>query len=113
MGYELIRKQTEIMPRSLLLLTKLSFGGVRVSMCVNGHFRGNSVEYSRDGLDLDGAGGRVVLRVLLQLCAQHSAPALVSGALTLLFRHFSQRHEVLQAFKQVRYQSFHGVLCKF
>ena len=53
-------------------------------------------------MDLDGANGLVVLRVLLQLCAQHSAPALVSGALTLLFRHFSQRQEVLQAFKQVQ-----------
>lgn len=51
---------------------------------------------------MDGNKGLVVLRVLLQLCAQHSSPALVSGALTLLFRHFSQRQEVLQAFKQVQ-----------
>lgn len=52
-------------------------------------------------LDLDGHGGRTFLRVLLHL-TMHDYPALVSGALHLLFRHFSQRQEVLQAFKQVR-----------
>lgn len=31
----------------------------------------------------------------------HDYPPLVSGALHLLFRHFSQRQEVLMAFKQV------------
>ena len=51
-------------------------------------------------LDLDGLGGRTFLRVLLHL-AMHDYPPLVSGALHLLFRHFSQRQEVLQAFKQV------------
>ncbi|CAH2240156.1 jg22130, partial [Pararge aegeria aegeria] len=56
----------------------------------------------RDGLDLDGCGGRMVLRVLLQLCSQGASAALVSGALALLFRHFSQRQEVLAAFKQVQ-----------
>ncbi|XP_039761003.1 inositol 1,4,5-trisphosphate receptor isoform X1 [Pararge aegeria] len=55
-----------------------------------------------DGLDLDGCGGRMVLRVLLQLCSQGASAALVSGALALLFRHFSQRQEVLAAFKQVQ-----------
>ncbi|XP_041983681.1 inositol 1,4,5-trisphosphate receptor isoform X2 [Aricia agestis] len=55
-----------------------------------------------DGLDLDECGGRMVLRVLLQLCSQSASASLVSGALALLFRHFSQRHEVLQAFKQVQ-----------
>lgn len=53
-------------------------------------------------LDLDGQGGKTFLRVLLHL-AMHDYPPLVSGALHLLFRHFSQRQEVLQAFKQVRY----------
>lgn len=52
-------------------------------------------------LDLDGQGGRTFLRVLLHL-TMHDYPPLVSGALQLLFRHFSQRQEVLQAFKQVR-----------
>ncbi|XKL65729.1 hypothetical protein PGB90_009149 [Kerria lacca] len=52
-------------------------------------------------LDLDGHGGRTFLRVLLHLM-MHDYPPLVSGALHLLFRHFSQRQEVLQAFKQVQ-----------
>ena len=51
-------------------------------------------------MDLDGQGGRMFLRVLLNL-VMHNYPPLVSGALQLLFRHFSQRQEVLQAFKQV------------
>ncbi|KAF3428798.1 hypothetical protein E2986_14032 [Frieseomelitta varia] len=51
-------------------------------------------------LDLDGQGGKTFLRVLLHL-AMHDYPPLVSGALHLLFRHFSQRQEVLQAFKQL------------
>ncbi|XP_001359354.3 inositol 1,4,5-trisphosphate receptor isoform X2 [Drosophila pseudoobscura] len=52
-------------------------------------------------LDLDGQGGRTFLRVLLHLIMHDYAP-LVSGALHLLFRHFSQRQEVLQAFRQVQ-----------
>ncbi|XP_064633177.1 inositol 1,4,5-trisphosphate receptor-like isoform X3 [Lineus longissimus] len=52
-------------------------------------------------LDLDGQGGRMFLRVLLNL-VMHNYPPLVSGSLQLLFRHFSQRQEVLQAFKQVQ-----------
>ncbi|KTF75546.1 hypothetical protein cypCar_00035441, partial [Cyprinus carpio] len=50
-------------------------------------------------LDLDDHGGRTFLRVLLHL-TMHDYPPLVSGALHLLFRHFSQRQEVLMAFKQ-------------
>ncbi|KAF0035322.1 hypothetical protein F2P81_013080 [Scophthalmus maximus] len=52
-------------------------------------------------LDLDDHGGRIFLRVLLHL-TMHDYPPLVSGALHLLFRHFSQRQEVLMAFKQVQ-----------
>lgn len=52
-------------------------------------------------LDLDGHGGRTFLRVLLHL-TMHDYPPLVSGALHLLFRHFSQRQEVLQEFRQVQ-----------
>ena len=52
-------------------------------------------------LDMDGQGGRTFLRVLLNL-VMANYPTLVSGALQLLFRHFSQRKEVLQAFTQVR-----------
>lgn len=54
-----------------------------------------------DEIDLDGTGGCTFLRVLLHL-AMHEYPPLVSGSLHLLFRHFSQRQEVLQAFKQVQ-----------
>ncbi|XP_077386403.1 inositol 1,4,5-trisphosphate-gated calcium channel ITPR1 isoform X6 [Festucalex cinctus] len=50
-------------------------------------------------LDLDDHGGRTFLRVLLHL-TMHDYPPLVSGALHLLFRHFSQRQDVLMAFKQ-------------
>ncbi|CAB1315099.1 unnamed protein product [Coregonus sp. 'balchen'] len=44
-------------------------------------------------LDLDDHGGRTFLRVLLHL-TMHDYPPLVSRALHLLFRHFSQRQEV-------------------
>lgn len=54
-------------------------------------------------LDLDGQGGRTFLRVLLHLI-MHDYPPLVSGALHLLFRHFSQRQEVLHAFRQVSFE---------
>ncbi|XP_045110771.1 inositol 1,4,5-trisphosphate receptor type 1-like isoform X10 [Portunus trituberculatus] len=52
-------------------------------------------------LDLDGEGGKKFLRVLLHL-TMHEYPPLVSRSLQLLFRHFSQRQEVLQNFKQVQ-----------
>ncbi|XP_066920904.1 inositol 1,4,5-trisphosphate-gated calcium channel ITPR1-like isoform X2 [Clytia hemisphaerica] len=61
-------------------------------------------ETSIDGyidLDLDNQGGKMFLRVLLNLSMAEYKP-LVSGVLKLLFRHFSQRKEVLQAFKQVQ-----------
>ncbi len=64
-------------------------------------------------LDLDDQGGRTFLRVLLHL-TMHDYPPLVSRALHLLFRHFSQRQEVLQAFKQVFiYSSIHSSLSGF
>uniref|UniRef100_A0A8C3V7A3 Inositol 1,4,5-trisphosphate receptor n=1 Tax=Catharus ustulatus TaxID=91951 RepID=A0A8C3V7A3_CATUS len=50
---------------------------------------------------LDDEGGRTFLRVLIHLI-MHDYPPLLSGALHLLFKHFSQRAEVLQAFKQVQ-----------
>uniref|UniRef100_A0A665VJ58 Inositol 1,4,5-trisphosphate receptor n=1 Tax=Echeneis naucrates TaxID=173247 RepID=A0A665VJ58_ECHNA len=58
-------------------------------------FGGNSI------LEVDDEGGRMFLRVLIHL-TMHDYPPLVSGALQLLFRHFSQRQEVLQTFKQVQ-----------
>lgn len=56
--------------------------------------KGNSI------LEVDEEGGRMFLRVLTHL-TMHDYPPLVSGALQLLFRHFSQRQEVLHTFKQV------------
>lgn len=52
-------------------------------------------------LEVDDEGGRMFLRVLTHLI-MHDYPPLVSGALQLLFKHFSQRQEVLHTFKQVR-----------
>uniref|UniRef100_A0A4W5KAJ3 Inositol 1,4,5-trisphosphate receptor n=1 Tax=Hucho hucho TaxID=62062 RepID=A0A4W5KAJ3_9TELE len=56
---------------------------------------GNSI------LEVDDEGGRMFLRVLIHL-TMHDYPPLVSGALQLLFKHFSQRQEVLHTFKQVQ-----------
>ncbi|MGH0161593.1 UNVERIFIED_CONTAM: hypothetical protein FKN15_041257 [Acipenser sinensis] len=55
--------------------------------------KGNSI------LEVDDEGGRMFLRVLIHL-TMHDYPRLVSGALQLLFKHFSQRNEVLHTFKQ-------------
>ncbi|XP_078091386.1 inositol 1,4,5-trisphosphate-gated calcium channel ITPR2 isoform X4 [Mustelus asterias] len=55
----------------------------------------------RNPVELDNDGGRTFLRVLIHLI-KHDYPPLVSGALQLLFKHFSQRAELLQAFKQVQ-----------
>ncbi|XP_069048844.1 inositol 1,4,5-trisphosphate-gated calcium channel ITPR2 isoform X2 [Lepisosteus oculatus] len=55
----------------------------------------------KSAVELDDEGGQTFLRVLIHLI-MHDYPPLVSGALQLLFKHFSQRSEVLQAFKQVQ-----------
>ncbi|KAH0616444.1 hypothetical protein JD844_027547 [Phrynosoma platyrhinos] len=55
----------------------------------------------KNAVQLDDEGGRTFLRVLIHLI-MHDYPPLLSGALHLLFKHFSQRAEVLQAFKQVQ-----------
>ncbi|GAA6101701.1 inositol 1,4,5-trisphosphate receptor type 2 isoform X3 [Tachysurus ichikawai] len=62
-------------------------------------FAGSGKE--RTSVDLDDEGGKTFLRVLIHLIMQ-DYPPLVSGSLQLLFKHFSQRAEVLQAFKQVQ-----------
>ena len=67
---------------------------VCVCVCVCVYSKGNSI------LEVDDEGGRMFLRVLTHL-TMHDYPPLVSGALQLLFRHFSQRQEVLHTFKQV------------
>lgn len=50
--------------------------------------------------DLDGRGGRKIVRVLLSLC-MHNHTELVNGALKLLFRQFRQRDDLVQSFRQV------------
>lgn len=55
-------------------------------------------------LEVDDEGGRMFLRVLIHL-TMHDYPPLVSGALQLLFKHFSQRQEAMHTFKQVRPRS--------
>ncbi|XP_050990421.1 inositol 1,4,5-trisphosphate receptor type 2 [Labeo rohita] len=62
-------------------------------------FSGSTKE--RSSVDLDDEGGQTFLRVLIHLIMQ-DYPPLVSGSLQLIFKHFSQRAEVLQAFKQVQ-----------
>ncbi|XP_056117184.1 inositol 1,4,5-trisphosphate receptor type 2 isoform X2 [Rhinichthys klamathensis goyatoka] len=62
-------------------------------------FSGSSKD--RSPVDLDDEGGQTFLRVLIHLIMQ-DYPPLVSGSLQLIFKHFSQRAEVLQAFKQVQ-----------
>ncbi|XP_074833871.1 inositol 1,4,5-trisphosphate-gated calcium channel ITPR3 isoform X2 [Carettochelys insculpta] len=52
-------------------------------------------------LEVDDEGGRMFLRVLIHL-TMHDYPPLVSGSLQLLFKHFSQRQEMLHTFKQVQ-----------
>uniref|UniRef100_A0A4X1T8Y8 Inositol 1,4,5-trisphosphate receptor n=1 Tax=Sus scrofa TaxID=9823 RepID=A0A4X1T8Y8_PIG len=52
-------------------------------------------------LEVDDEGGRAFLRVLIHLTMHDYAP-LVSGALQLLFKHFSQRQEAMHTFKQVQ-----------
>ncbi|XP_064398624.1 inositol 1,4,5-trisphosphate receptor type 2-like isoform X2 [Halichondria panicea] len=59
--------------------------------------------YGRDGIDmdLDGVKGRQLLRILIQMVmASHAS--LASNALNLLIRHFSQRKEMVQGFRQVQ-----------
>uniref|UniRef100_UPI00398F4F09 inositol 1,4,5-trisphosphate-gated calcium channel ITPR3 isoform X3 n=1 Tax=Pristiophorus japonicus TaxID=55135 RepID=UPI00398F4F09 len=52
-------------------------------------------------LEVDDEGGTMFLRVLIHL-TMHDYPPLVSGSLQLLFKHFSQRQELLATFKQVQ-----------
>jgi len=51
-------------------------------------------------LDLDGDKGRQMLRVLVQMAMTGHAP-LAASAIRLLIRHFSQRREMVNGFKQV------------
>lgn len=62
-------------------------------------------------VELDNEDGRTFLRVLIHLIMQ-DYPPLVSGSLQLIFKHFSQRAEVLQAFKQVTTKQLHLILAE-
>lgn len=83
----------------MYLLQKLSCAYVSID-CM--HMYDFSSELS--AVELDDEGGRTFLRVLIHLIMQ-DYPPLVSGSLQLIFKHFSQRAEVLQAFKQVATKS--------
>lgn len=52
-------------------------------------------------MHLDESKGKQLLRVLLQTSMIAHSP-LVSQALKLVIRHFSQREEMVKGFKQVR-----------
>ena len=52
-------------------------------------------------MDLGTDSGRQLLRVVVQMVMVNHAP-LASQALQLLIRHFSQRKEMVEGFKQVR-----------
>uniref|UniRef100_A0A8C5JV77 Inositol 1,4,5-trisphosphate receptor n=1 Tax=Jaculus jaculus TaxID=51337 RepID=A0A8C5JV77_JACJA len=69
----------------------------------SGVYPGQGLPFTKEKnpVQLDDEGGRTFLRVLIHLIMHDYAP-LLSGALQLLFKHFSQRAEVLQAFKQVQ-----------
>uniref|UniRef100_A0A8B9HTW6 Inositol 1,4,5-trisphosphate receptor n=1 Tax=Astyanax mexicanus TaxID=7994 RepID=A0A8B9HTW6_ASTMX len=87
----------------LLCIFKREFDetNTQTDSLINSNANANSNAGENTPLDLDDHGGRTFLRVLLHL-TMHDYPPLVSGALHLLFRHFSQRQEVLMAFKQVQ-----------
>lgn len=58
-------------------------------------------ESSDTDMDMDGDRGRQLLRVLIQMAMMNHAP-LSAQSLKLLIRHFSQREEMVNGFKQVQ-----------
>uniref|UniRef100_A0A8C6SHD8 Inositol 1,4,5-trisphosphate receptor n=1 Tax=Neogobius melanostomus TaxID=47308 RepID=A0A8C6SHD8_9GOBI len=82
----------------LLSIYKNEFGEKNVT---DSFFTRKILESIVCAVELDDEGGRTFLRVLIHLIMQ-DYPPLVSGSLQLLFKHFSQRAEVLQAFNQVQ-----------
>uniref|UniRef100_A0A672J749 Inositol 1,4,5-trisphosphate receptor n=1 Tax=Salarias fasciatus TaxID=181472 RepID=A0A672J749_SALFA len=88
----------------LLSTYKKEFGEKTITDSVSDvpmFIRETSLSFSMSAVELDDEGGRTFLRVLIHLIMQ-DYPPLVSGSLQLIFKHFSQRAEVLQAFKQVQ-----------
>lgn len=58
--------------------------------------------YNSDlSMDLDNSQGKQLLRVLLSFTMMKHAP-LAKHALKLIFRHFSQRDEMVRGFTEVR-----------
>ncbi len=89
-------------------LKKYSMAGESTHLTLHTHipytthiFHTHHASYS-DGIDmdLDGDKGRQLLRILIQM-VMVSHPSLASNALNLLIRHFSQRKEMVQGFRQV------------
>uniref|UniRef100_A0A8C0X508 Inositol 1,4,5-trisphosphate receptor n=1 Tax=Castor canadensis TaxID=51338 RepID=A0A8C0X508_CASCN len=88
----------------MLSIYKKEFGEDSADTSVNGSpdsLLPSGTFSEKNPVQLDDEGGRTFLRVLIHLIMHDYAP-LLSGALQLLFKHFSQRAEVLQAFKQVQ-----------
>ena len=55
----------------------------------------------KENLNLDGADGKIFLRILLKLVLE-DYPLLVSGSLKLIFRHFNIIQETLFSLKQIQ-----------
>uniref|UniRef100_A0A671RGL0 Inositol 1,4,5-trisphosphate receptor n=1 Tax=Sinocyclocheilus anshuiensis TaxID=1608454 RepID=A0A671RGL0_9TELE len=84
---------------SLFLVSRVCPNIEEIAEKAENMFSGSAKE--RNSVDLDDEGGQTFLRVLIHLIMQ-DYPPLVSGSLQLIFKHFSQRAELLQAFKQVQ-----------
>lgn len=98
--YKLVRKTSVFLARRALGAEWVA-GSVRVpwdSTAHHAHTR--CCRKTSSMLEVDDEGGRMFLRVLIHLTMHDYAP-LVSGALQLLFKHFSQRQEAMHTFKQV------------
>ncbi|OTF74873.1 inositol 1,4,5-trisphosphate receptor type 1-like protein, partial [Euroglyphus maynei] len=93
---KLLMMDTLVMDTKLKIIEILQF-----ILNVRMDYRITAEQIFGDDIDLDGMGGCTFLRVLVHL-TMHEYQPLVSEALHLLFRHFSQRQEVLQSFRQVQ-----------
>ncbi|KPM03397.1 inositol 1,4,5-trisphosphate receptor type 1-like protein [Sarcoptes scabiei] len=99
---KLLMMDTLVMDTKLKIIEILQFIlNVRMDYRITEQIGREAEKIFSDEIDLDGVGGCTFLRVLVHL-TMHEYPPLVSGALHLLFRHFSQRQEVIQSFRQVQ-----------
>uniref|UniRef100_A0A8C3LUZ7 Inositol 1,4,5-trisphosphate receptor n=1 Tax=Chrysolophus pictus TaxID=9089 RepID=A0A8C3LUZ7_CHRPC len=81
--------------------TAPAFDSTSNSSLCSWHTQGHGGDSFSSNPYVDDEGGRMFLRVLIHL-TMHDYPPLISGSLQLLFKHFSQRQEVLHTFKQVQ-----------